>query len=226
MTGHQTKGAHPSYLAFVERLPISGASIAVFDASGRQSTVWASDGTAARIEELQFDLGQGPHWEALKSGAPVLISDIHSDFHEGWPLFGAAVSELDVGALYSFPMALGAVTVGVVDLYSHRPLILEQEDYVLAIALCGQVAKHAVFDAVRGADLDGGLHDGIGAFDRAPAMRREVHQATGVVLVQIGSSATEAFFVLRAYAYSNNLSLLALAKDVLAGRIDFGSLPD
>ena len=220
MTGHLTKGAHPSYLAFVERLPISGASVAVFDVSGRQSTVWASDDTAARIEDLQFDLGQGPHWQALTSGVPVLISDTRSEFHEEWPLFGAAVSQLDVGALYSFPMALGAVTVGVVDLYSHRPLVLEQADYVLAIALSDQVAKHAVFDAVRGAGLAG-----VGAFDRAPAMRREVHQATGVVLVQIGSSATEAFFVLRAYAYSNELSLLAVAKDVLSGRLNFGSLP-
>lgn len=219
MTGQQTKGAHPSYLAFVERLPISGASIAVFDASGRQSTVWASDETAARIEDLQFDLGQGPHWQALSSGAPVLLSDTRSDFHEEWPLFGAALSQLDVGALYSFPMALGAVTVGVVDLYSHRPLVLEQADYVLAIALCGQVAKHAVFDAVQGA-----AREGVGAFDNAPAMRREVHQATGVVLVQIGSSATEAFFVMRAYAYSRELSLLAVAKDVLAGRIDFGTV--
>ena len=221
MNGQQTKGAHPTYLAFIERLPISGASIAVFDVSGRQSTVWASDETAAQLEDLQFDLGQGPHWEALKSGVPVLISDTRLAFHEEWPLFGAALSQLDVGALYSFPMALGAVTVGVVDLYCHRPLILEQADYVLAIALCGQVAKHAVFDAVRGATLDG-----VGAFDRAPAMRREVHQATGVVLVQLGSSATEAFFVLRAYAYSNGLSLLALSNDVLAGKVDFGALPD
>ena len=221
MSGQQTKGAHPTYLAFIERLPISGASIAVFDVGGRQSTVWASDDTAARIEDLQFDLGQGPHWAALTSGIPVLISDTRSDFHEEWPLFGAALSQLDVGALYSFPMSLGAVTVGVVDLYCHRPLILEQADYVLAIALCGQVAKHAVFDAVRGAGLDA-----VGAFDRAPAMRREVHQATGVVLVQLGSSATEAFFILRAYAYSNGLSLLAVSKDVLAGEIDFGLLPD
>jgi hypothetical protein len=221
MSGQQTKGAHPTYLAFIEQLPVSGASIAVFDVGGRQSTVWASDDTAARIEDLQFDLGQGPHWAALTSGVPVLISDTGLDSHTEWPLFGAALAQLDVGALYSFPMALGAVTVGVVDLYCHRPLILEQADYVLAIALCGQVAKHAVFDAVRSATLDG-----VGAFDRAPAMRREVHQATGVVLVQLDSTATEAFFVLRAHAYSKGVSLLALSQDVLAGKINFADLPD
>jgi GAF domain-containing protein len=221
MDGFTPKGAHPSYLSLVERLPISGASIAVFDTSGSQSTVWASDPTAARLEELQFDLGQGPHWRALSSGTPVLVNDILEDAAEDWPLFGAAVGQLDVGALYSFPMLLGAVTIGVVDLYCHRPQTLTQSDYVLAIALCGQVAKHAILDAVAEA-----AKESIGAFDSAPAMRREVHQATGILLVHLDLSATEAFFVLRAHAFSVERTLLAVARDVVSGALDFRELAD
>ncbi len=130
------------------------------------------------------------------------------------------MTELKVGAIFSFPMLLGAVTVGVVDLYRTLPGVLSQRDYVLAIALCGRVAKHAVFDAVRGAS-----RNGVDEFGGAPAMRREVHQATGVVLVQLGVSATEAFFILRAYAYSNGFTVLSTAQEVLAGRLDFGDLP-
>lgn len=213
--------AHPSYAALVDRLPISGASIAVFNVAGQQSTVWASDTTAARIEELQFDLGEGPHWRALTSAMPVLVSDTRSDLHPDWPLFSAAIAELRIGAIFAFPLLLGAITVGVVDLYRTRPGVLSQQEYVLAIALCGRVTKHAVFDAIQNAD-----QESVDELGGAPAMRREVHQATGVVLVQLGVTATEAFFVLRAYAYSNGFTVLSTAQEVLAGRLDFSNLPD
>jgi len=210
-------GEHPLYRAFTTQLPISGASVAVFDVSGRQSTVWASDPVAARIEELQFDLGEGPHWQALSLGHPVLIPDVTEHPHDQ---FGTAVADLGIGAMFSFPMLLGAVTVGVVDMYRSRPGTLSNKDYVLAIALCGRVAKHAVAEALRGARSDEPGEE------RAPAMRREVHQATGVVLVQLGVTATEAFFILRAYSFAHGLSVLGVAQDVLAGRLDFANLPD
>lgn len=221
MDAEQTRVAHPTYLALVERLPVTGASIAVFDIDGHQSTVWASDATAARVEELQFDLGQGPHWRALRTGVPVLINDTLADETDEWPLFGAAIAELDVRALHCFPMLLGAVTIGVVDLYCHRELVLAEVDYVLAIELTGQVAKHAVLDAVH--DASG---NGVGVFGSAPAMRREVHQATGIILVQLDLSATEAFFALRAHAYSSSRAMLDVAHDVISGALDFRDLPD
>jgi AmiR/NasT family two-component response regulator len=82
------------------------------------------------------------------------------------------------------------------------------------------VAKHAVSDALRDARLEDAGEQ------RAPAMRREVHQATGVVLVQLNITPTEAFFVLRAYAFANGLAVLGVAQDVLAGRLNFSDLPD
>jgi len=210
----------PSYLALVAALPITGASIAIFDPEGRQSTVWASDAVAVQIEELQFDLGQGPHWRALAAQLPVVIADVHADSDAEWPLFGAAVRELDVGALFAFPVMLGSAPVGVVDMYRALPGALSQTDFVRAIKLCGLVARPAVIDAVVGATTDAV------PMALAPAMRREVHQATGVVLVQLDLTATEAFFVLRAHAYSTDRTVLEVALDVLAGRLDFRDLPE
>ena len=215
-----TADDHPLYRALIRQLPISGASIAVFDVSGRQSTVWASDPVAARLEELQFDLREGPHWQALSQGHPALIPDITEHAHDHWPVFGTAVAGLGIGAMFSFPMLFGAVSVGVVDMYRSHPGTFSHKDYVLAISLCGRVAKHAVAEALREA-----RNEPLGE-QRVPAMRREVHQATGVVLVQLGVTATEAFFILRAYAFSNGLAVLGVAQDVLAGRLDFAKLPD
>jgi hypothetical protein len=45
---------------FVSVLPIAGAAVSVLSARIGQSTVSATDDTARRLDELQFDLGEGP----------------------------------------------------------------------------------------------------------------------------------------------------------------------
>lgn len=101
-------------LRFVRELPVTGVSISVFNRSGRQSSVCSHDTLSARIDELQFELGEGPQWETVRTGASVLIPDVTGDFHSAWPMFGAAIRDLDVGALCTIPLIMGAVTVGVV----------------------------------------------------------------------------------------------------------------
>lgn len=47
-------------LRFPDLLPVTGASISVAGREG-ESVVGATDTRAARLEQLQFDLGAGPH---------------------------------------------------------------------------------------------------------------------------------------------------------------------
>jgi GAF domain-containing protein len=206
---------------FVELLPITGASISVFDAAGHQSTICASDDVAGRLEELQFALGEGPHWGALHTGQPVLVSDVRGDQRAEWPVFGAAVLETGAGALFAFPLTMGAVTIGVVDLYRQTPGELTASALSTAISLAGSVAGPAARRAGRSADQD----DISAAIDTAPELRREVHQATGMILVQLNSSATEAFLHLRAHAFSTGRTVQEIAHDVVARRLDFSVLP-
>ncbi len=203
------------WLSFVDELPVLGASISVFDSKGRQTTICASDDTAAQIDELQFDLGEGPRFEALHSGHPVLGAA-----GDRWPIFAAALDRLGVGAVFSFPMFLGAVTVGVIDLYSRSAAELGSHDVKTAARLTRQVTRRAVDVALRSAV------DDTPDAPVAPAMRREVHQATGIVLVQLDLTATEAFLRLRAHAFATGRAVQAVARDVVSGTLDFRDLPD
>jgi hypothetical protein len=54
-----------------------------------------------------------------------------------------------------------------------------------------------------------------------PALRREVHQATGMILVQLDTSATVAYSRLQAYAFANGQSVQAVAHDVVTGKLTF-----
>jgi hypothetical protein len=210
-----------TYRPFMELLPISGVSVSVFDQSGRQSTVWASNEVAARLDELQFELGEGPHWDAVRLGNPVLVPTLIGDELNTWPMLSAAIAELPVAALFSFPMFLGAVTVGVADLYRSIPGELDTADVATAIRLTRQVARATVQTALDHATDESGAE-----LPSTPAMRREVHQATGMILVQLNISATEAFARLRAHAFVTGRSVQSVAHDVVSRTIDFRDLGD
>ncbi|MEO8529082.1 MAG: GAF and ANTAR domain-containing protein [Pseudolysinimonas sp.] len=205
---------------FLESLPVTGASISVFDVEGRQSTICVSDNVAARLDELQLELGEGPHWDALRTARPV-VARLGVGSHPEWPVFADAALDLGAAALFSFPMFLGAVTVGVVDLYSSRPEPLDSSDVALAVRLTARATRRAVHHAVRGA----ADHDPLD-IAASPAMRREVHQATGMILVQLNSTASEAFFRLRAYAFASSRTMQQVAHDVITGSLDFSELRD
>ncbi|MBC7595313.1 MAG: GAF and ANTAR domain-containing protein [Kineosporiaceae bacterium] len=205
---------------FVDGLGVTGASIAVFDSNGGQSTICTSDGVAARIDELQFELGEGPQWVALKTGVPTLVPDVAVDSHESWPIFGASVQSLDVGALFAFPLLMGAVTVGAVVLYRQAAGGLSPQRMEVAASLASAVAGIAVRRAVADASEDSASESTM-----APSMRREVHQATGMIVAQLGVSATIAYSRLQAYAFSTGRSVLELAHKVVIRELDFRFLP-
>jgi hypothetical protein len=201
---------------FVALLPVTGASISVISGARKQSTISTSDATAAEIDELQFELGEGPHWDALRTGAAVYVPDFKGNGQASWPILAAALGGRDPGALFSFPLRLGAVTIGVADLYSSTVGDLSSSDRNTASSLAGAVAEPALAFAIALADADSPVATGL-----APELRREVHQATGMILVQLDIDATEAFLRLRGHAFSSGKTIQAIARDVVQRRLNF-----
>jgi len=173
---------------FVSELEVTGASISVFGFGGRQSTVCTSDATAARAEALQFELSEGPHWQVLSSRAPVLTPDLSTIVDSAWPIFLAAARGLGIAGLFAFPMIMGAALVGVVDLYTSAPREADKEFVTKATVMAGRVADAAVQRALHSAENHASDESAM-----APALRREVHQATGMIVSQLDVSATTAF---------------------------------
>lgn len=205
---------------FVELLPVTGVSISVIGRSG-QSTIGASDPIAARVEEMQFELGEGPHKEALRTGQPVLVPEMRGRDHSRWPVFGAAARELEIGALFAFPLVMGAVTIGVVDMYRSTPGTLDTRAVSVALSLAASTAGPASRLAAQSAGQDAPT-TGVAV----PEIRREVHQATGMILVQLEMTATEAFSRLQAHAFSSGRTIQYVAHEVVMRRLDFRDLAE
>src|SRR5215204_6429482 len=111
---------------FLDVLPVSGASVATVGDLLGSETLSASDGLAARLDELQFDLGEGPCWDAMSSGRPVLEPDVIGRPRSAWPAFSAAIPHDDLSSIFAFPLAVGPLRIGAIDLYSVAPVELDR----------------------------------------------------------------------------------------------------
>ncbi len=68
---------------------------------------------------------------------------------------------------------------------------------------------------------DAGVEPIAGGVDHGLGSRAEIHQATGMVLAQLGFSATDALARLRAHAFVEQRLLIDVAEDVVARRLTF-----
>jgi hypothetical protein len=202
--------------ACVDGLDIDGASLSVLTATDARETLSATDDTAELLEELQFTLNEGPCVEAAMTGNPVLVPDVQNMTDTArWPVFATALAErADVRALFALPLQWGAINLGVLDMYRRLPGTLNDEQRRDAFS-----AADIATLMLLGHRTDPGGNGGW--LDSTAATRAEVHQATGMVLVQLGVTAPEALARLRAYAFAQGRLLIDVARDVVARRVSF-----
>jgi hypothetical protein len=203
--------------ACLSALPVTGVGAALMTADGPSGIVLAAtDKRARQLEELQFALGEGPCVEASSSGHPVLEPNLIAGGSPRWPRFDAAVLDAGVHAVFAFPLRVGAIRVGVLDLYSDTPGQLTTPD--LAEALAFADAATQVILHLQDHDQNDSAHAGLtGPIDS----RAEVHQATGMITIQLGVSLAEALLRLRAHAYASGRTVSAIAADVVSRRVYF-----
>ena len=207
----------PLCATFVDALPVTGAAVSVFGGAVPETVVCATDGLAARLDELQFDLGEGPRWEAARTRSPVLEPRVREGAHPLWPVFFSALLDTEVEALYVFPLILGALDVGIVELYSTTSGALDRTDRAKALVLADQTAWNLLDRLLRDKEATASAT----ITKASPLSRREIHQATGMVIVQMNVTPTDALLLLRGHAFAHGKTVRSIAGDVIARRLQF-----
>jgi hypothetical protein len=181
-----------------------------------------TDPVSEWLAELQLTLGEGPCHDVQISEGLSLGSDLE-DAQSGrrWPVFAPAAIQRGAGAVFAFPLTIGSIRVGVMGLYrdSAGPLPAAQlRDCLLladtATVLLIEAGSHGVEHA---GDGDGAALPGQPA--NLALHRAEIDQATGMLTVQLGVTATEAFARLRAYAYAQDRRLADVAREIVTRRL-------
>ena len=211
-SGTRGLAAVPAALC-AEVLEVTGIAVSVLMSGGAQEMLWRTDGVSAQLDDLQFTLGEGPIVDVAASGELVLEPELSAVPWQRWPVFTPAALELGVRALFAVPLQIGAIRLGVLMAYREAsgPLGAAVLEDLLMFA-------DAVTEALLGR---GGAGSPQWPADLPSGYRAEIHQATGMISVQLSVTQAEALIRLRAHAFSHRRSLAEVAADVVARRLRF-----
>jgi hypothetical protein len=196
-------------LAFNEIVAADGGSITLGYSVPERITLCATDDPAARVEDAQDVLREGPSLDAYRTGVAVSGLSLAEQRHR-WPMLSDLLD--DEGAsisLHAFPVRPDASVVGVVCVHQagEQRLAVTDDDAqflanALGVALLGHLDSRSVSD------------------DRW-AMRDTIDQATGMVVAQLRVSPADAVAVLRAHAFAHATALATVSKWVVERELDF-----
>jgi hypothetical protein len=205
--------------ACVLALPVQRAGIATHAPGVGLEVLAGSDTIAEQLEWAQVMVGEGPGLDAIVSGGPVSVPNLAQS--RRWPIFLSEIAESGVGAMYALPLQMGAIKVGVLDLYCDAPAGFGARDFADAVAVSDLVT--AILLTV---GRDGRIADSLGPWWDQPLGTKEVHQATGMIMAQLGVDARSAFARLQGFAFISGRLLGEVAHDVVVRLLRFDPDPD
>lgn len=199
----------------------TGAGIMLMSGDTPVGSACTTDDVSALIEELQYTLGEGPCVDAYHQGEPVLEPDLLNPASPRWLAFTEPAVAAGARAIFGFPLQVGTVRLGALNLYRDEALPLTDEQHADALVMA-DVAAQAVL--LMQADAPPGK---LAAELEANAdFQYVVHQAAGMVAVQLDISVAQALIRLRAYAFGNDRPLTEVAEDVVGRGLRFDHVSD
>jgi hypothetical protein len=215
-------------VAAVAALGVSGAVLTAVGRLGAGHVLCVTDEISEQIAELQLTVGEGPAPDAHASGGPVLVADLAATkMAARWPVFASMALQIGAVAVFAFPLQIGAIRVGVLELYRSLPGLLTTQEFgdALVFADTATLLLLGSQDGNAGPDRDPvtGIR-GLGPCSAGPPTemadhRAEIDQATGMLTEQLGVGIDEAFIRLRGYAYAQDRRLLDVSRDIVARRL-------
>ncbi|QEM43769.1 GAF and ANTAR domain-containing protein [Mycolicibacterium grossiae] len=161
-----------------------------------------TDDVAARLDQLQTDLGEGPALSALHDRQTVHIDDLAAD--ERWPRFSTVAVRLGVRSMLSYRLYITNETLGVLNIYAAESGAFSED----AVATGEVLAQHAAV-AMAGAVAEEQLQNAV-------ANRDVIGQAKGILMQRDRLTGLQAFTVLTRASQETNVRLVDVAKTLVA----------
>jgi hypothetical protein len=198
----------------LDLIPADGASVTLMSDQRDQGLAGAFGELAAELQDLEFTLGEGPGVDAFAHGTPVVVLDL-STATARWPQFALMAAELGLDSVCAFPLGVGAIRFGVLILYGDQACPISPQDLDDAL-----VVRDLVTEIVIAMQSEAGSETVAWALDVSDH-RAVVHQATGMISVQLQCDVQEALVRLRGRAFASGQPIDELAVAVVEGRATF-----
>jgi GAF domain-containing protein len=184
-----------------ETIPgVDFASISVRHRDGHLETVAATSDIATKIDSLQYELQEGPCYDAASSEDAVSTVDVATE--PRWPTYGPAAAALGVRSqvavrFYETPQSRGGL-----NLYSASARALADQ-----VGFAQIFAKHAAIAMGHTYTVEG--------LNTALAGRKSIGQAIGIVMERYGLDEDHAFEFLMRMSQTANIKLRKVAAEVV-----------
>jgi GAF domain-containing protein len=189
---------------------MTGAGIMLMSGDIPRGSLCATNPVSTLIEQLQFELGEGPCVDAHQHDRPVLEPDLARPAAPRWVAFAGPALDAGVRAVFGFPLQVGAVRLGAMNLYRDTPGRLTDDQHSDALVMA-DIAAQAVLVMQANAPF-GGLS---AELEANADFQYVVHQASGMVAAQLDVSVAHALIRLRAHAFGNGRPLTEVARAVV-----------
>ena len=186
---------------------MDGLAVSLVTDGTSTELLWCSDETVRRFEDLQLTLGEGPGLDAVRSGCMVWVPDLARVRSGRWPALAVEAPDLETRAVFCFPMGIGAIRVGVLTAVRRTPGPLTPGQADDALVLTSALTARCLGS---GEPYRPGPSDPVWTLQHAV-----IHQATGMLSVQLALPLAQALLRLRAHAYSSGRSITDVAQDVV-----------
>lgn len=199
-------------------LGCDGGAITLAYTHVERVTLSTTDEVALMLEQIQDVVGQGPGPDAFTGGVYCrydLLPTAGKD--PRWPLLESeSLTALAPLVVHAIPMGGGGKepVVGVLTLHQ----LGRDRDIDVSGAL---VVARVVMAA-----LVGDAHSMCDTSEGPWSERAQVHQATGMVVAQLGLPEADVLALLRAHAFSHDQSLARTARSVIERQLEFSANPD
>ncbi|MBV9855005.1 MAG: GAF and ANTAR domain-containing protein [Streptosporangiaceae bacterium] len=186
---------------------------------GRFTTVVYSGSIPASVDEAQYEHGDGPCLEAMRTGSPVVVQDLASE--KRWDGFPAVALAAGAHGVYAHPLEAAGKVLGALNLYAHEPDLFPEPVQRIAMHFVepAAVLLSGVLRQIGQARLIDELRSGMSS-------RAVIDQAIGIIMAQRHCGPREALAMLRRISNDRNVKLREVAAGVVqavaAGRPDAG----
>jgi hypothetical protein len=195
---------------------MSGAGLMLMSGDVPRGSAASTDDVSLLIEDLQFSLGEGPCIDAFRLDRPVIEPDLADPAVPRWMAFSPPAVEAGARAIFGFPLQVGTVRLGAMNLYRDEPGALTHEQHADALVMADIAAQALLL--MQAQAPPGALAREI---ESGSNFQHVVHQASGMVAAQLEVSVAQALIRLRGYAFGHDLPLTEVAQSVVARTLRF-----
>jgi hypothetical protein len=201
----------PRFMAAVAEVAhADGAAVTLFGPGLVETLTVVSDRAAKAAQDLEFALGEGPARDTVTRRRPIRADGTR--LRRCWPSYGPAVQRLGIHSIAAAPVEVTGTPLGALTLFGPH----QHDDFDNLLMLGGTVAAMLVPEGEPDTTDDWlSLSPLLAEADD----RAVVHQAAGVLSVQISCTVPDALTLIRARAFADDVPIESIAAAVVEHRL-------